>query len=65
MLISTVIGWTGRQSSTGQHRDKRNKEPSTFIARVHLDSSINPNMHDFGLWEGMEHLEEIHAYKGK
>ena len=34
------IPWTGRQSITGPHRDKRDKQPHTLLRTI-LESSIN------------------------
>ena len=41
--IGGVLPWTGRQSFTGPHRDKRDKQPCmhTFTPKDNLESSIN------------------------
>ena len=45
--------WTGRQSITGPHRDKRDEQPHmlTLTPKDNFRDTNEPNMHVFGRWE--------------
>jgi len=59
--------WTGRQSITGPHRDKRDKHPSTLTlpAKDNLETPINLTCMFLGGGRKPEYPERTHAYTGR
>ena len=56
--------WTGRQSITGPHRDKRDKQPHT-LTRTILESLINLTCMFLDGRRKPEYPERTHAYTGR
>ena len=59
--------WTGRQSITGPHRDKRDKQPCmhTFTPKDNLESSIKLTCMFLDGGRKPEYPERTHAYTGR
>ena len=59
--------WTGRQSITGPHRDKRDKQQCmhTFTPKDNLESSINFTCMFLDGGRKLEYPERTHAYTGR
>ena len=59
--------WTGRQSITGPHRDKRDKQlhTLTFTPKDNLESPINLTCMFLDSGRKPEYPERTHAYTGR
>ena len=62
-----VTPWTGRQSITGPHRDKRDKQPHTITLTPwdNLESPVNLTCMFLDGGRKPEYPERTHAYTGR
>ena len=63
--IGRATPCTGRESITGPHRDKQDKQPHTLTPKDNLESSINLTCMFLDGGRKPEYPERTHAYTGR